>query len=79
MTTREHLNEVGSREAFENKQRSLSSAPGLSPTLPEATLSTQRRPPQYLLDQRRHTVDYSAWSTQGSFDQFLSINQIATH
>ncbi|KAG9065138.1 hypothetical protein KI688_002460 [Linnemannia hyalina] len=84
MNTREHLSEAGSRRTSESQPRSLSSAPGSSPTLPAttlstlSTLSTQKRPPQHLLDQRRHTVDYSAWSTQGAFNQFLCVDQIAT-
>lgn len=78
MNTREHLSEAGSQRIFESQPRSLSSAPGSSPTLLVTTLPAQKRPPQHLLDQRRHTVDYSAWSTQGAFDQFLCIDQIAT-
>ncbi|KAF8937435.1 hypothetical protein BGZ47_009057 [Haplosporangium gracile] len=79
MNTREYLNEAGSQRTFESQSRSLSTAPGSSSTLPETVLSAQRRPPQHLLDQRRHTVDYSAWNAQGAFDQFLCVDQIATH
>ncbi|KAF9326674.1 hypothetical protein BGZ91_001831 [Linnemannia elongata] len=78
MNIHEHLSEAGSRRTFESQPRSLSSAPGSSPTLPETTLSAQQRPPQHLLDQRRHTIDYSAWSTRGAFDQLLCVDRIST-
>jgi len=79
MSHREHPSETGLGGAFESQPRSLPAGAGSSPALSNATPSTHRRPPQHLLDQRRHTVDYSAWATQGAFDQFVSVERIVTH